>query len=88
MDLKPFIRDVPGFPEPNVNFKDITPLLSNGAAFEYAVAKMADTAADIDVVCGIDARGFIVGPPIALKLGVGFVPARKGGKLPRAVETV
>lgn len=83
-DIADFIRDIPDFPEPGVVFKDITPLLADHDAFARAVAAMADpwSATELDYVVGIEARGFIFGPPIAQRLGVGFVPVRKPGKLP------
>ena len=79
-----FIRDIPDFPEPGIVYKDITPLLANAAAFADAVESMATPLRDlsIDVVAGMEARGFLFGPPIAQVLGVGFVPVRKPGKLP------
>ncbi len=84
MDLRPFIRDVPDFPEPGVVFKDITPLLQDHRAFQYAVDEMARRfrGHGVDAVIGIEARGFIFGAPVALGLGAAFVPVRKKGKLP------
>ncbi|NDL56006.1 adenine phosphoribosyltransferase [Phytoactinopolyspora mesophila] len=82
------IRDVPDWPEPGIVFKDITPLLRNPAAFGAAVdllAGIGDTGSGydgLDAVVGIEARGFILGAPVAQRLGVGFVPVRKEGKLP------
>ncbi|WP_028708547.1 adenine phosphoribosyltransferase [Propionicicella superfundia] len=79
------IRDVPDFPEPGVVFKDITPLLRDPAGFGAAVGALAASAPDgIDVVMGMEARGFIFAAPVALALGAGFVPVRKPGKLPGA----
>ncbi|PFG21058.1 adenine phosphoribosyltransferase [Serinibacter salmoneus] len=88
-DIAAYIGDVPDFPKPGVTFKDITPLLSDPEAFGRAVdALVASAPEDIDVVCGMEARGFIVGAPVALALGARFVPVRKSGKLPRdTVET-
>lgn len=82
--LQAAIRDVPHFPKPGIIFKDITPLLANAELFQLSIDKIAATAADLEVdkVVGIDARGFIFGPPVALKRKVGFVPIRKQGKLP------
>ena len=81
------IQEVPDFPQPGVGFKDISPLLRSGSAFADAVAAMvASSPRDVDVVLGMEARGFIFGAPVALALGAGFVPVRKPGKLPR--ETV
>lgn len=83
-DIADFIRDIPDFPEPGVVFKDISPLLADYDAFRRAITDMAVpwSGAAIDFVVGIEARGFIFGPPIAQRLGVGFVPVRKPGKLP------
>ncbi|WP_018970762.1 adenine phosphoribosyltransferase [Rubritalea marina] len=78
------IRNVPDFPSPGIQFKDITPILSNPALFQQAVDSMVDIARsyDADKIVGLDARGFLFGPPVALALGIGFVPVRKAGKLP------
>jgi len=86
--LKDFIRDVPDFPSPGVTFKDITPLLADTGAFRGAVDALAGefTAQRVDKVVGIEARGFILAAPVAYRLGVGFVPARKAGKLPWTSE--
>jgi adenine phosphoribosyltransferase len=91
--IRTAIRDVADFPTPGIGFKDITPLLSDPALFSQVVAALADGAETegipgIDVVAGIEARGFILAAPVALALGVGFVPIRKAGKLPhRTVST-
>lgn len=80
------IRDVPDFPKPGVVFKDITPLLASPRGFEASVQALVEQAPKrIDVVVGMEARGFIFAAPVALRLGAGFVPVRKPGKLPRAV---
>jgi adenine phosphoribosyltransferase len=77
------IRDVPDFPIPGVSFKDFTPLLSDGPALRAVVQDIASRyAGRVDVVVGIEARGFILGAAVAYELGVGFVPVRKAGKLP------
>ncbi len=77
------IRDIPDFPQDGVLFKDFTPLLSDGAAFAAVVDDIAGRyAGRVDVVVGIEARGFILGAAVALRLGLGFVPVRKSGKLP------
>lgn len=76
------IRLIPDYPAPGVLFQDITPLLSDGRALAAVIDAMADQVGEIDVVAGVEARGFILGAPLALKLGVGFVPIRKKGKLP------
>ncbi len=81
--VKALIRDVPDFPQPGIVFKDITPLLKDPLAFQTAIdAMVAGAPADIDVVVGMEARGFIFAAPVALALGAGFVPVRKPGKLP------
>lgn len=77
------IRDVPDFPKPGIVFKDITPLLASPLGFAAAIAELVRSAPDdIDVVVGMEARGFIFAAPVALQLGAGFVPVRKPGKLP------
>lgn len=77
------IRDVPDWPEPGVVFKDITPLLRDPAAFDTMIELLGAVGGeDVDVVVGIEARGFILGAPVAHRLGSGFVPVRKQGKLP------
>jgi adenine phosphoribosyltransferase len=78
----PLVREVPDFPKPGVMFKDITPLLADGPAFAALIEAWAAQHPDIDVVAGIEARGFILAAPLAIRLGVGFVPVRKEGKLP------
>ncbi|WP_130865495.1 adenine phosphoribosyltransferase [Acidipropionibacterium timonense] len=80
------IRDVPDFPTPGVTFKDITPLLANPNGFSAAIEELVLSAPrDIDVVVGMEARGFMFAAPVALALGAGFVPVRKPGKLPGQV---
>ncbi|MHB1009931.1 MAG: adenine phosphoribosyltransferase [Propionibacteriaceae bacterium] len=80
------IRDVPDFPKPGVVYKDITPLLANHAGYKACIDALVEAApADIDVVVGMEARGFVFAAPVALALGVGFVPVRKSGKLPMDV---
>jgi len=76
------IRDVPDYPQPGIVFKDITPLLADGAAFAAVVAALAAGHGPVDKVVGIEARGFILAAPVACCLGAGFVPVRKQGKLP------
>lgn len=77
------IRDVPDFPKPGVMFKDITPLLASPHGFQDAITELVTSAPRrIDVVVGMEARGFIFAAPVALALGAGFVPVRKPGKLP------
>jgi adenine phosphoribosyltransferase len=84
MDLRSRIRDIPGFPSPGIVFKDITPLLADAAALREAVDALADRAKPkhVDCVIAAEARGFLLGPALALALGAGFVLARKPGKLP------
>jgi adenine phosphoribosyltransferase len=88
------IRDVADFPKPGVLFKDITPLLADHAAFNATVQALAAAGRDasgatvVDKVVGMEARGFILAAPVALALGVGFVPVRKAGKLPSSTYAV
>jgi adenine phosphoribosyltransferase len=84
MDFKEKIRVIEDFPQPGVRFKDITTLLKDGKAFRAAIDTMAERLKDkeIDVIVGPEARGFVVGTPLAYALGIGFVPVRKSGKLP------
>jgi adenine phosphoribosyltransferase len=79
------VRPIQNWPEPGVTFRDITPLLADSAAFGAVLGGLVDLAREVgpvDAVLGIEARGFLLGPAIALGLGVGFVPVRKAGKLP------
>ncbi|HEY0949728.1 adenine phosphoribosyltransferase [Nocardioides sp.] len=93
-DALALIADVPDFPEPGVLFKDITPLLADHTALALVVEALAAPARDttgtpvVDKVLGMESRGFILGAPVALALGVGFVPVRKAGKLPRPTYAV
>jgi len=84
VDLRAYVRDIPGFPKPGIVFKDITPLMLDPAAFDAAVGGLAAWAAPlrVDFVVAAEARGFIFGGALARELGAGFVPARKPGKLP------
>ena len=86
-DFESKIIDIPDYPEPGVVFKDITPLFDDSEALRAAIDAIADHFAEQGVtkVVGAEARGFMVGAPIAYRLGCGFVPARKPGKLPREV---
>ncbi|MGZ5398272.1 MAG: adenine phosphoribosyltransferase [Mycobacterium sp.] len=84
--LRALVRDVPDFPQVGIIFRDITPLLGNGAAFRSAVNTLAGLYQEIDSVIGIESRGFILGAPVAYALGVGMVPVRKLGRLPRVTE--
>ena len=84
MDFKEKIRSIKDYPKEGITFRDITTLLKDGEAFREAIDAMKDLVKDeaIDKVVGIEARGFILGAPLAYDLGVGFVPIRKPGKLP------
>jgi adenine phosphoribosyltransferase len=88
LDIKQLIRDVPDFPTSGIMFRDITPVLQDGKKFQNVVCAMVAHVKEMkpDVIVGIESRGFLMGAPIALELGVGFVPVRKVGKLP--AETV
>lgn len=90
MDLRRFIRDVPDFPTPGILFRDITPLLASPVAFRAAIDEMSAPFRDSHAgkVVGIEARGFMFGAAVARELGLGFVPARKPGKLPGKTERV
>lgn len=84
MMFKEHIRVIPDFPQPGIRFKDITTLLQNGEVYRAAIDQLAAFARtlEVDVIAGPEARGFVVGAPIAYALGVGFIPVRKAGKLP------
>ena len=90
MDLAQHIRAIPDFPTPGILFRDITPLLHHPPAFRFAVDMMAERFADtsLDAIVGIEARGFLFAPPLAYKLGIPLVPARKQGKLPYKTTSV
>lgn len=90
MDYKQHIKVVEDWPQEGVQFKDITPLMANGPAFQQAVQDIVTYAKkkEVDVIVGPEARGFIIGCPVAYELGVGFIPVRKKGKLPREVIEV
>jgi adenine phosphoribosyltransferase len=78
------VRDVPDYPQPGILFKDITPLLADAGAFDQVVDALAAGHGPVSKVAGIEARGFILAAPVALRLQAGFVPVRKQGKLPAA----
>ena len=84
MNLKEYIRDIPDFPEPGILFRDITPLLASPAAFDCAVARLAELCRtpDFDLVVAVESRGFLFGAPLARQLGKPLIPVRKAGKLP------
>lgn len=90
MNLKDYIADIPDFPQEGILFRDITPLMADGAAFHEACAQLIAFAKEIgaDVIVGPESRGFIFGCPVAYELGIGFVPVRKPGKLPRETVSV
>jgi len=84
MDIKSYIRTIPDYPKKGIMFRDITSLLQNATGLKLAINQLTERYKDfqIDKVVGIEARGFIIGTPLAINLGVGFVPIRKKGKLP------
>lgn len=84
MDIKDFIRTIPDFPKPGIMYRDITSLLEKAGGLKLAVDRIAEYYEDHDIqyVAGIEARGFIFGTAVAYKLGAGFIPLRKPGKLP------
>lgn len=92
--IERLVRDIPDFPEPGIVFKDITPLLADPDGFRAVVDGLAaagrgpDGEVVVDKVVGMEARGFILAAPVALALGVGFVPVRKAGKLPGETHAV
>lgn len=92
MDLKSLIRDIPDFPKPGIMFRDITTLLRDPAGLCYIIDTLAQkfTAAGLtaEYIVGMESRGFIIGAPLAYKIGVGFIPIRKPGKLPSLVHSV
>ncbi|MBU5265799.1 adenine phosphoribosyltransferase [Virgibacillus proomii] len=90
MDYKRYIKIVEDWPKKGIQFKDITPLMANGDAFRSVVDEIVTYAKEkeIDVIVGPEARGFIIGCPVSYALGVGFVPVRKEGKLPREVVKI
>lgn len=83
-ELVRYIRNIPDFPIKGILFRDITPLLKDRDAFKSAISKLADNFRDrnIDIVSAVEARGFVIGAPLAIELSAGFVPIRKPGKLP------
>ncbi|RMC09347.1 hypothetical protein DUI87_14355 [Hirundo rustica rustica] len=86
------VRSFPDFPEPGVLFRDISPLLKDPVAFGALIDLLEDhvraSFPQIDFIAGLDSRGFLIGPPLAQRLGIGFVPVRKKGKLPGPTESV
>ena len=90
MDLKKYIAIVPDYPKEGIVFKDISPLMNDGEAYKAATDAIVEFAKEkeIDLIVGPEARGFIIGCPVAYALGIGFAPVRKEGKLPREVVKV
>jgi adenine phosphoribosyltransferase len=90
MDLRSRIRDIPDYPKPGIVFRDLTPLFLDGEALEYSIRLLSDWAGALEpeYVVAAEARGFILGAAVAARLGAGFVPARKPGKLPRETASV
>jgi adenine phosphoribosyltransferase len=88
MDLKDHIREIPDFPKPGILFRDISPLLANPESLQYSIDIFAEQVADYrpDYIAGIESRGFMFAMPLAYKMGLGFAPVRKPGKLPAAVH--
>ncbi|MGL4913379.1 MAG: adenine phosphoribosyltransferase [Romboutsia sp.] len=89
MDLKKVIREVENFPKEGINFKDITTLMQDGEAFKFTIDQFIKELKDknVDVIVGPEARGFLMGTPVAYGMGIGFVPVRKPGKLPHETES-
>ncbi|MFM5908263.1 MAG: adenine phosphoribosyltransferase [Novosphingobium sp.] len=87
-ELRPLVRTIPDFPQPGIHFRDITTLIRDGAGFAACVGHLADRAmaAGAEAIAGMEARGFIFGAAVAARMGIGFIPVRKPGKLP--VETI
>lgn len=85
--VKKAIRDIPDFPQKGILFKDITPVLQDNDVFSYCIDLLAEKVQSVkaDFICGVESRGFIFGAAIAYKMGIGFVPVRKPGKLPADV---
>ena len=92
MDLKSLIRDIPDFPKPGIMFRDITTLLRDAQGLRYTIdlftQKCIDNGMSADFVVGMESRGFIFGTPLAYKLGAGFIPVRKKGKLPAEIYAI
>jgi adenine phosphoribosyltransferase len=90
MDLKALIRDIPDFPKPGILFRDITTLLRDRAGLQYSIDTLATKVVDLQpqYIVGMESRGFIFGAALAYKLGIGFIPVRKPGKLPADVHSV
>ena len=89
-DLLQLVRTVPDFPKPGIAFRDLTPLFADATALRTLVDQLVERCRPMtcETIVGIEARGFLVGPPMACAMGVGFVPVRKPGKLPRPTHGV
>ena len=87
MDLKQYVTTVEDWPKPGISFKDITTIMDNGPAYKYAIDEIVKFAKEVgaEIIVGPEARGFIIGCPVAYSLEIGFAPVRKPGKLPREV---
>lgn len=90
MDLKQYVTTVENWPKEGISFKDITTIMDNGPAYKYATDQIVEFAKEVgaEIIVGPEARGFIIGCPVAYALGIGFAPVRKEGKLPREVVRV
>ena len=90
MNIKSLIRDIPDFPKPGIIYRDVTTLLQNSEGLNYVIDHFSELFSEqkIEYVIGIESRGFIFGAPIAYKLGAGFVPVRKAGKLPAEIHSI
>lgn len=90
MDIQSLIREIPDFPKPGIQFKDITTLLRDAEGFRYTIDLLAEKCAPLapNYIIGMESRGFIFGAPLATRIGAGFIPVRKPGKLPAAVHAV
>jgi adenine phosphoribosyltransferase len=90
LDLRARIQDIPDYPKPGIVFRDVTPLFLDAEALEHAITLLAAWAdgRDVDYVVAAEARGFVLGAAIAARIGAGFIPARKPGKLPREAISV
>ncbi len=89
LQLRDFIRNIPDFPKPGINFKDISPLLANGDAFSECTSELSvHMPNNIDAIVGIESRGFLFGAALAQLTGIGFIPIRKPGKLPAETHAI
>lgn len=90
MDLRQYVTTVENWPKEGISFKDITTIMDNGAAYKYATDQIVEYAKEVgaEIIVGPEARGFIIGCPVAYALEIGFAPVRKPGKLPREVISV